>query len=260
MCEVFKVSLSWIRHKACIKCCICSCGIPFNVSYCCIHLCSRFLSHFYVCFCLAVSVSPFFLLGWGHHMHGLFVWSCYRNSCECVSVCVNMSVWRGCSSASCVMTSSRHRPRHIESVCFHGLCNGESPTHTQTHIHTHTPAPLADAPSVLCLVAWPQRSHEAICSSTSVQLHLTTGTMCDCSRTWFHIVHKWGIRFIWMGLYIRPLSRKGERKFANWQWTLVLQGSSSSVCTVFFSVSCCYKPSLTPSLSPGLKHLTFLSC
>ena len=152
MCEVFKVSLPWIRHKACIKCCICSCGIPFNVSYCCIHLCSRFLSHFYVCFCLAVSVSPFFLLGWGHHMHGLFVWSCYRNSCECVSVCVNMSVWRGCSSASCVMTSSRHRPRHIESVCFHGLCNGESPTHTQTHIHTHTPAPLADAPQCCALL------------------------------------------------------------------------------------------------------------
>lgn len=31
-----------------------------------------------------------FLLGWGHHMCGLFVWSCYGNSCECVAVCVLM--------------------------------------------------------------------------------------------------------------------------------------------------------------------------
>lgn len=106
-------------------------------------------------FCFAVSASPSLLPGWGHHMHGLFVWSCYGNSCECVAVCVYTLCglarlrW-GCSSASCFMTSSRHRTRHIQSVCFLGLCNGYSPpTRSRTHAHASS---LVDAPQCCALL------------------------------------------------------------------------------------------------------------
>lgn len=150
------------------------------------------------------SLSPFLflLLGWGHHMLGLFVWSCYGNSRGCFAPVrmrrtVFMLVVRwGRSSASCMMTSSRHRPQHIEWFCFLGLCNGQSSTPSLP------PTPLCVLPR--CLTADESWGHVLV--NTDVCL---MGTMRDCPLISFHIVFKCGIEL--MGMQFWLFMKRGRK-------------------------------------------------
>lgn len=107
--------------------------------------------------------------------------------CVCVLVC-----W-GCFSASHVMTSSRHRLRHIQSVCFLGWCNRYCSPQTHT--------------SSQCLTT--DRSWDPFAQR---QLHSETCTMPYFLRIRFRMIHKSGISFIWMDLCYRCLYWNGEKK------------------------------------------------
>lgn len=96
------------------------------ISYCCLHLSLSILLYvslfwFLPFFCWGgVTTCMDCLFGVTIETH-VSVWLFV---CSCPCVCVFVLVWWDCSSASCIMTSTRHRPRNIKSVCFLGLCNG----------------------------------------------------------------------------------------------------------------------------------------
>lgn len=92
MLVMFSMSQLRLRHPAYIKWSTCRFRIARHVLHCCLHLRPRFTSSSSPS-CFTPLVSPFIFfsrLGWGHHMHGLFVWSCYGDPWECVTVCVLM--------------------------------------------------------------------------------------------------------------------------------------------------------------------------